>query len=179
MLADDVTQEHKIAWQLIIEDMQNDIDAVAKWADANCLPPSEFKSCYLQYDNICHHFVCYFPDGVQISKLSETYALSVLRCNSFDYSKHIQSIASSTRSLIRMIRKVIINKNRLFQTWLDLYKSFIKSKLEYAFVILNPCNKAGTAQFEGVHKAFPKNCKGLNKKSYQIFRLQMLENVKC
>ena len=112
MFADDVKLVQHIKWTSDSEELQEDFNALAIWAEINRMPISYDKNCGLHYGSKYNkkQYTYYFPGNIAIPRVTETSDLGILRCDSFSRKKHINNIAASTRRLIGMVMKVIETK---------------------------------------------------------------------
>ena len=88
--------------------------------------------------------------------------LGVTVSSDLSWGSHINTIASRARKVAAWVLSAFKTRNRL--TMLTLYKSLVRSHLEYCCPLWNSCNSTETQDLEGVQRTF----------TSKIWRLQHL-----
>jgi hypothetical protein len=90
--------------------------------------------------------------GVPIERVSVIRDLGFLVSSSLDFSEHWIKSVSKANSMIYLVFKVFSSKNPNF--YLTIYRSHIRSLLEYGTPVTNTVNKKGSESIEKVQRSF-------------------------
>ena len=120
----------------------------------NIISELPFHKQYLQYTT---------KKGVEINPQPVVKDLGVLVTADISWTPHINSIAESARRMAAWTLSVF--RDRSESTMLTLYKSMIRSRLEYNSPLWNPSNIADIQTLENIQRSFTSKidqCQNLN-----------------
>ena len=90
--------------------------------------------------------------------------LGVIVSSDLSWSPHVNTIASRARSVAAWVLSAFSARDRL--TMLTLYKSLVRSHLEYCCPLWNPDKLSDIQQLEGVQRTFTSKICGVNNLDY-------------
>nr|CAI5844474.1 unnamed protein product [Callosobruchus analis] len=136
--------------------LQNDLDILYEWCDVNKLHLNVNKCKICTFTKKLHpvHFN-YQLDNINLARLFSVKDLGVTFDAKLEFVPHIENIVSSaTKSLGFLIRNCKAFSN--ICTLKILYFTLVRSKLEYASIVWNPCYANHTLALESVQRKFLK-----------------------
>ena len=162
--------------------LQEDLIAAIHWSDRNqmILHPDKFeflchtlrKSNLLQELPFYNQFVEYStPDGTLITPTDIVRDLGVSITPELNWSPQINKLAEKGRQMIAWVLSVF--QTRSESIMMTLYKSLIRSRIEYCSCIWNPLKQEDIITLESVQRNFTSRISGLSELSYYQ-RLQKL-----
>ena len=183
--ADDTRIQKSIKTIDDVRKLQIDMDNVAKWSIANNMQLHQNKTEFLQHCFSANArllrelpFVMYD----QIYKTTERELiypnevvkdLGITVCTDLSWTSHINIISERARKASSWVLSVF--KTRDHYTMLTLYKSLIRSHLEYCCLLWHPHNNIKDTQtLEGVQRTFTRKILGYEDMSYWT-RLKSLQ----
>ena len=86
-------------------------------------------------------------------RVDEVKDLGVLIDKKLTFKHHVHIVCNKAFKMLGFIKRCCKNFNST-ETYLSLYRSLVRSNLEYCSVVWNPGCKVGTAQLERVQKSF-------------------------
>ena len=164
LFADDMKAAGEIHDSASLSLIQQDIDSIERWSIENKLPISLPKTVCLHYGKKNpRHF--YNLQNAPISVVSSCTDLGVQRNDMLSYDDHTRAMALSASRLMYMCSKVFSTHQPKFL--INVYKSFIRPKLEYASVVWSPHSATVNAIVENVQRRFTKRINGIAYLSYE------------
>ena len=187
--ADDTRLSHKIE---TVEDttlLQSDLNHVIEWSSCNNMELHEKKFEYLSYrlpanikisDNLpfLSSVTSYStPSGVEIERKHLVRDLGIHLSDDFTWTPHINKMVGSARNMAAWALGVFRDRSK--PVMLQLYKSLIRSKLEYCCPLWNPWLVKDIQSIEDVQRHFTKRISGMSNMTYwdrlaslQLYSLQ-------
>ena len=169
LFADDIKISHAIYG---IDDhlhLQKCIDDVGKWAKDNMMPLNHSKTVVVTFTRKTNpSYFRYVSNGSSIDRKHLVSDLGVLVDSRLLFSQQVDSIVSKAKRNLGLVKWV----GRHFQTTescVTLYRSLVRSHLEYASVIWNRDRGYSDDAIEGVQKRFL---------SWMSYKFPNLQNVK-
>ncbi|KAI5752825.1 hypothetical protein M8J77_020768 [Diaphorina citri] len=154
MYADDLKIFRTVSSKTDCELLQQDLNSVQKWLETIGLhfhPNKCFKMSYSSKKMKLDH--PYYIEGTQLQEVESYSDLGVILSNNLSWRKHIDDVTvRAYRKLGMIIRfcKPIQDADAI----LLLYKSIVRSTLEYCSVLWNPETKSDTKKIEDVQASF-------------------------
>ena len=176
--ADDTRIVKKIETLDDVQLLQTDLENVIKWSSENNMQLHEDKFEFIQHNITTNDkellnqlpFVqykqCYkTPDGTLLCPLSEVRDLGVIVTPQISWMPHIRSIVKKATKSASWCLSVF--RQRDHHTMLTLYKSLVRSHLEYCCPLWNPHNHmCGIKLLEDVQLSFTETTAGYNDLCY-------------
>ena len=155
--------------------LQQDLLASVTWSHDNkmVLHPEKFellchtlrRSNTLQELPFYNQFIEYStPDGTIISQTDRVRDLGINVMPDLNWTPHINIMADKARQLIAWILSVF--KDRSINTMMTLYKSLVRSRLEYCSALWNPSKQEDIKTLEGVQRNFTSRIDSVSEFSY-------------
>ena len=173
--ADDTRVNKKIRNERDIEDMQRDLMIIYEWAIKNKMVFNEKK-----FEQMTHgktevnmgkkgrRLVQVKPyktaSGENIEIKETVRDLGVLASSDLKFEEHIEKIV--TMGKISMADIITTFSIREMDSMLLIYKTYVRSKMEYGNIIWSPVELKSIDRIEKVQQAFTKQIKGLENKDY-------------
>jgi len=177
--ADDTRLSIALRAGLIEVDMlalQTDLQNVVQWAIDNNMELNESK-----FDLLCYSyrpaaellkslpftqslFQYETPEGYTISGSDRVRDLGVTMSPDCTWSEHISTIAEDGRKMLDWILSVFKDRSQL--TMLTLYKSLVRSKLEYCCPLWDPSSLSDIRRLEQIQRLFTSKVHGCKTMSY-------------
>ena len=174
--ADDTRLSRLIDYIQDTELLQEDLNNVVEWSSANNMELHEKKFEYLSYRtpsnktinealpfqlNITNYTT---PSGVEVARKHLVRDLGVYLSDDFSWTPHINKMVDSARKVASWALGVF--KTRSKDVMLQLYKSLIRSKLEYCCPLWNPSLVKDIQAIEDVQRFFTIRISGMSHLSY-------------
>ena len=190
--ADDTRLSKAICGEATEEDMfllSMDLHRVISWALANNMELNESK-----FDLLCYSYrpaaklfrsfpftqssyEYETPSGTLINSTKCVRDLGVHMSSDYTWSAHISTIAEEGRKMLSWILGIFQDRTRL--TMLTLYKSMVRSKLEYCCPLWNPSLVAEMLKLERIQRIFTSKVEGCRELTYwerlKYLRIQSLQ----
>ena len=149
IFADDTKVYHPITSLIDKTTLQNDIDALVEWSKNWLLGFNENKCKVIHFGkkNPCYDYVM---KGKVLENVAEERDLGVLMSNNLSFSKHIAQCAAKANNILGMIKKTFSYLDK--ESFLVLYKSFIRPHLEYCVQAWSPFLEKDKDVLEKVQK---------------------------
>ena len=166
LFADDTKISAKIRTYEDTKLLQKDLDKVYKWADDNLMEFNEKK-----FERMSHGHTEGVLDGAYNTKSGEEIHenrtvkdLGVLTSKNVSFAEHIDDIVLTSK-----IKAGILLRN--FETreagpMMQMFNSYIRSKLDYCSLVWNPHKREEIDKIEGVQRNFTSKIKGLEQLDY-------------
>lgn len=156
IFADDLRIHKSIINQNDCLELQNDISNICDWCDSWKLSLKASKcsimSFTLKKKPIEHDY--YIKDQC-LSKMSDSRDLGVTLTSNLNYSKHVNEMVKKAFKMLGYLKRTCVDFHNPC-TILLLYKTLIRSNLEYATILWNADVKYLTEKVERVQKKFLK-----------------------
>ena len=104
------------------------------------------------------------PSGVEIARKNQVRDLGVVLSDDFSWSPHINQMVDAARKITSWTLGVF--KDRSPAVMLQLFKSLIRSKLEYCCPLWNPSKVKDINIIEDVQRHFTRRISGMSNLSY-------------
>ena len=174
--ADDTRISREIQLTEDTEILQSDLNNVIDWSTANNMELHEKKFESLSYRlpaNIKRGEQLPFqndlttyttPSGIEIERKGLVRDLGVSLTDNFTWTPHINKMVASTRKVASWVLGVFRDRSKVVM--LQLYKSLIRSKLEYCSPLWNPSIVRDIETIEDVQRFFTNRISGMSDLSY-------------
>ena len=172
--ADDTRIMRAITTSDDINLLQQDLDRVITWASDNnmLLHQDKFEvlnhsvgtNTFLQELPFINQLYCYETTTGTLQPQSSVKDLGILISADLSWTPHISSIVKKAISMSAWVFSVF--KNRSVQTMLTLYKTMVRSHLEYCCPVWNPSNIADIKLLESVQRSFTARIHGFQHLDY-------------
>ena len=174
--ADDTRISRMIEYVCDTQSLQSDLDNVVRWSASNNMELHEKKFEFLSYrtpNNIKisealpfqHSVTSYVtPSGTEVERKSRVRDLGVSLSDDFSWSPHINLMVDAARKMASWALGVFRDRSKAVM--LQLYKSLIRSKLEYCCPLWNPSLVKDIQTIEDVQRHFTSRISGMPQLSY-------------
>ena len=143
--------------------LQHDLDKVMQWSSKNNMTLHEDKFEYMCHSAsksyhlrelpfVCQHFQYATSEGCTLSPVHQLRDLGITVCDDLSWSPHIRSISNKARQKAAWV--LIVFYTRSPPVMLTLYKSMVRSLLEFCSPLWNPTKISDIQELEGVQKTF-------------------------
>lgn len=151
--------------------MQSDLNRLHNYCQMNKLHLSYSKCQYISFTRKKSRLIFEYGVGGNIlESVSRVRDLGILFDSKLHFNLHIEQIVSKAyRMLGFVLRTAKMFKNT--KTYLILYKSLVRSQLEYAVVVWNPLYRVYSDNIESIQKRFLATLQhrlGVSKSAYKI-----------
>ena len=175
IFADDTRISKQIASESDVTLLQQDLDRVVAWSKLNNMKLHEDK-----FELIIHKYRQNNPlyelpfiselmtytvsNGETLVPVHKLRDLGVIVTSDLSWSTHISTIACKARSVASWVLSVFKTRDRV--TMLTLYKSLVRSHLEYCCPLWNPWKVSDIQLLEGVQRTFTNRIGGVQHLNY-------------
>ena len=155
--------------------LQQDLNSAISWSKANNMQLHEDK-----FDLIVHkantssvldhlpftieNYTYTVSNGDTLYPKNQLKDLGIIVSPDLSWSPHINTISSRARSIAYWVLSVFNSRDRL--TMLTLYKSIVRSHLEYCCALWHPSKIANIQELESVQRTFTARISGLQSLNY-------------
>ena len=157
------------------EELQKDLDSVIKWAKANNMSLHEDKFEVMIHKHRPHSLLYELPfsicemtysvtSGNILYPVEQLKDLGVIVSSDLTWFSHVSSATSRARSMASWVLSAFKTRDRI--TMITLYKSLVRSHLEYCCPLWNTNKVADIDLIEGVQKSFTSRIWGLQHLNY-------------
>ena len=165
--ADDTRSVMGVTSEEDIQALQSDVNSIYEWADENNMKFNSKKFECLRYGPNNHlksssHYTS--DDGNQIKEVDHVRDLGITLSSDGTFSKHIQNITESARSQCGWILRTFLTRDKI--AMMTLWKSLVRSKLEYCCQLWNPLKKGDIQAIEQVQRNYIRKITGMHALSY-------------
>ena len=101
---------------------------------------------------VCQHFQYATSQGCTLSPVHQLRDLGITVCDDLSWSPHIRSISNKARQKAAWVLSVFYTRSPAVM--LTLYKSMVRSLLEFCSPLWNPTKISDVQELEGVQKTF-------------------------
>ena len=158
-----------------VAELQEDLDHVIEWATHNNMSLHEdkfelivhkhaHKSTLYELPFIAELLTYKISNGDSITPVNQLKDLGVIVSSDLSWSAHVNTIASRARSIAAWVLSAFKTRDRT--TMLTLYKSLVRSHLEYCCPLWNPHKIGDIEQLESVQRTFTSRIWGVQHLSY-------------
>ena len=143
--------------------LQSDLSSVIKWAKKNNMSLHEDKfellihrhnpqNLFLEHAFAVQCQTYEVSDGNLLYPVDKVKDLGIILSFDLSWGSHISTIASRARKVAAWVLSAFKTKKML--TMMTLYKSLVRSHLEYCCPLWNSCKTSETQEIEGVQRTF-------------------------
>ena len=166
--------------------LQHDLDRVVEWSLRNNMALHEDKFEYMAHS--CNKKNCNLMEQLPFSSDTYHYStskgmlnpvnclrdLGVTVCSDLDWTTHIKSIADKARQKAAWVFSVFHTRSQ--ETMVTLYKSLVRSLLEYCCPVWNPKKISDIQELEGVQRTFTSRIAGCQDLDYweRLLKLSLM-----
>ena len=154
--------------------LQNDLNNIVHWSIKNNMELNGDKFEVLNYSlnkslllrNLpftSAHLQYHLPDGTMIEQSQNVRDLGVLLSNDCSWSPHVHQMLASARKVAAWVLSVFRTRSPLLM--ITLYKTMVRSKLEYCCPVWDPAKIEDIQEIEKIQRNFTRrinNCKNLD-----------------
>ena len=174
LFADDTKISAKIKTEEDMVILQQDLERVYSWAEENLMEFNENKFEQMSHGNTkdVREGTYRTKSGKEIKPKETIKDLGVLISRDLSFKEHIDDVVQSSKIMSGMLLRTFeTREERLMVT---MFKSHIRSKLEYGSLVWNPSKKEDIDKLEGIQRNFTSKIRGMEKLDYH----QRLERLK-
>ena len=177
LFADDMKIFNKISNQRDIDVLQNDFDTVVNWTSTWLLKLNKDKCKILNIrmsslDIISKYYLSSDENSCYLKNSTCEKDLGILVDKELNFEDHIMDKIKKANKILGLIRRSFIHLDQ--KSFLILYKTLVRSQLEYAQTVWSPHKNKFIEAIERVQKRATKILPGLRNLSYED-RLKKLE----
>ena len=163
--ADDTRVSRSIVSQQDREIMQSDLNKIYKWAEDNRMMFNANKFEQMNYGKTeGEEYEYRGPSQERIVKKSEVKDLGVVINNMITCSDQINVVISKCRAKIGMIFRHFNTRNA--EHMLMLYKTYIRSQIEYCNIVWYPHYQKDIAKIESIQRSYTARIEGMEDMNY-------------
>ena len=165
--------------------LQRDLENVIQWSDRNNMALHKDKFEYMCHKFNKQHFLIELPfmnecyqyhvsNTVTLEPVYQLRDLGVLVSNDLSWSPHIRAIANKARLKASWVLSVFHTRSTTIM--LTLYKSMVRSLVEYCCPLWHPSKISDIQELESVQKTFISRITGMNELHYydQLIHLSLM-----
>jgi hypothetical protein len=186
--ADDTKIEQRIDISEDADNVQRDLDDIIEWSKKNNMVLHEDKFMLLRYKTnkstmldvlpFTSHLVEYVTSSGHILRPQETARdLGVELSSDYKWTVHINKMVCSARKTASWVLGVF--KDRSKPLMLQLFKSLVRSRVEYCCPLWNPLNVTDIQTIEDIQRHFTRHIAGTGDLNYwerlSVLNLQSLQ----
>ena len=176
--ADDTRISISIKCENDVKLLQNDLHNVIRWSERNNMALHKDKFEYMSHTSnkqshhsdlselpfMCKHFQYNVADDITLRPVHQLRDLGILMSSDLSWSPHIRAIANKARQKASWVLSVF--HTRTASVMLTLYKSMVRSLLEYCCPLWHPIKISDIQELESVQKAFTARISGIKDMHY-------------
>ena len=152
--------------------LQSDLSSVIKWAKRNNMSLHEDKFELLIHRHnpqnvlLAHAFAvhCQTSDENLLYPVDKVKDFGIILSSDLSWGSHISTIATRARKVAAWVLSAF--KTRNMPTMMTLYKSLVRSHLEYCCPLWNSCKTSETQEIEEVQRTFTARIWGFQHLNY-------------
>ena len=148
--------------------LQNDLNALVDWSEKWLLKFNSKKCKVLHIGKNNPKYKYFIKDGQQVSELEETLCEKDLGThvdNELKFKDHIILTVEKARKISGLIQRAIYFKTS--KIMIPLYKSLVRSVIEYANTVWNPYHKKYINLIESIQRNFTRIIRGTRSMGYE------------
>ena len=173
--ADDTRVSISVKTEQDVSLLQMDLNSVIQWSERNNMALHKDKFEYMCHRHNRHNALIELPfvselyqysvsDDKSLAPVSQLRDLGVLVSNDLSWSPHIIAIANKARQKAAWVLSVFQTRSPVIM--LTLYKSMVRSLLEYCCPLWHPSKISDIQELESVQKAFTARISGMRDLHY-------------
>ena len=164
--ADDTRVNKKINSDRDKELMQEDLEAIYKWASDNKMKFNENKFEQMAHGNIENVELSSYksPSGDGIEIKSTAKDLGVMASNDLMFKEHMNNIITSSKIVMGMLLRAFSIREK--EPMIKLFNTYIKSKLEYCCIVWSPVQQTYITELENIQRTFTSKINGMEGYDY-------------
>ena len=164
--ADDTRVSKKIQDEEDKIKMQEDLCSIYKWAEDNAMKFNDTKFEQLNYGILNNDPIEPYknPSNEDIASSTIVKDLGVVTNSNLTFKEHIDSIITSSRITSGMILRTFITRDA--KVMMQLFKTYIRSKLEYCCSVWSPVQQGVINEIERVQKSYTSKIEGMEGLDY-------------
>ena len=164
--ADDTRVSKKIQDEEDKSKMQEDLCSIYKWAEDNAMKFNDTKFEQLNYGILNNDPIEPYknPSNEDIASSTIVKDLGVVTNSNLIFKEHIDSIITSSRITSGMILRTFITRDA--KVMMQLFKTYIRSKLEYCCSVWSPVQQGVINEIERVQKSYTSKIEGMEGLDY-------------
>ena len=173
--ADDTRILKHIFGENDVHELQKDLDAVIKWAKCNNMALHEDKFDLLVHKHCPHSLLYELPFSCELMTYQTSAGDLLYPCSrvkdlgvdispDLSWSNHVGMVASRARAAASWALSAFKTRDRI--TMLTLFKSLVRSHLEYCCPLWNSSKVSDIQQAEGVQRTFTSRISGMQHLNY-------------
>ena len=164
--ADDTRNSKRIEKEEDIITMQKDLDTIYEWSNTN-----KMKFNIEKFEQISHGEIIGVPnepyknpEGDDIVSDSTIKDLGVICNNNLKFKEHIEEIVMKSKIMSGLLLRTFITREE--GPMLQLFNSYIRSRLEYCSIVWSPTLQGDINKIERIQKSFTSKIEGMENKNY-------------
>ena len=173
--ADDTKISKAITESSCVAELQSDLIEVTNWSIRNNMTPHEDKYGYichgLDRNNLLHElpftslqYQYITPSGSTLTPANSIVDLGVTVSNDLSWSPHINLISDKGRKMAAWVFSIFRSRHR--DIMMVLYRSMVRSQVEYCSPLWNPFKIADIQEIESVQRSFTARIAGVQHLHY-------------
>ena len=173
--ADDTRISIAVKSELDVLLLQSDLENVIKWSEVNNMALHKDKFEYMCHKSNKQHTLSDLPfvsecyqyhvsESVSLQPVHQLCDLGVLVSKDLSWSPHIKSIANKARQKASWVLSVFHTRSTAIM--LTLYKSMVRSLLEYCCPLWHPIKVSDIQELESVQRTFTSKIAGMKHLHY-------------
>ena len=184
--ADDTKISKKIECLKDTDDLQRDLDSVVSWSLANNMSLNEDKFQLITHKSSSQsQSLAYLPFDLQTPAYTSSAGafieasrnirdLGIDFAEDLNWSNHIRALAANATSMSAWVLNVFSTREPYVMV--TLYKSLVRSRLEYCSPLWNPTKLGDIRALENVQRSFTSKIDGLRQDDYweRLSKLKIL-----
>ena len=164
--ADDTRVSKKISSEVDKIRMQEDLEAIYKWARDNKMIFNEKKFEQIVHgrneDTVVESYKT--PKGEKIEIRSTVKDLGVMATNDLLFKEHMDNIINSSKTVMGMLLRTFSTREK--DPMIRMFNTYIKSKMEYCCIVWSPVQQTFINDLENIQKTFTKKISGMEDLDY-------------
>ena len=164
--ADDTKVSSKIKSEADKVLLQEDLQRIYEWANANLMEFNENKFEQMSHGDTTNISVEPYktPSGNLIKPEKVVKDLGVLANNNLLFKEHIDKIVTSSKIMSGVLLRTL--STRESEPMMKMFNSYLKSKLEYCSLVWSPWHQTEINKLERVQRNFTSRIDGLEELNY-------------
>ena len=183
--ADDTRISIAVKSELDVLLLQSDLENVMRWSERNNMALHRDKFEYMCHTSNKRHMLSELPfvsecyqyrvsNDITLQPVNQLRDLGVLVSKDLSWSPHINSIANKARQKASWVLSVFHTRSTAIM--LTLYKSMVRSLLEYCCPLWHPIKVSDIQELESVQRTFTSKIAGMKQLHYweRLSRLSLM-----
>ena len=173
--ADDTRISKQIMSEVHVNELQEDLDSVISWSIRNNMMLHEDKFELMNHKHrpnfelyqlpfVCEQLTYTVSTGEVLYPVHVLRDLGIIVSSDLSWTPHISNIVSRARGIASWALSVFKTRDKL--TMLTVYKSLVRSILEYCCPLWNPSSPSDIQLLEGVQRTFTSRISGVQHLDY-------------